>query len=243
MIFNLRITYRCNRRCSYCNIANFYGDGDLETILDYLDFLLKHDVEVGLYGGEALMYPHIDQILNKYPNVLNIITNGDFLEDERIELFKKIVISVHDDFDNSYFEKLAKYPKIEKYLIVYTNETYTHIMNMYNQLKPSFQKKIRLIPYKNKKKNNLFLDDEAKSKIKILNPAEYEKYNIDEEECLKNKQISNIDFVKNTITYCCVSHYREPLSKELVLAAINNQYKEFDFETQLLDCKMCTKKW
>jgi cyclic pyranopterin phosphate synthase len=87
----LSVTGQCNLRCSYCHAGSGNGNGTLLPPLKELFFLTRlvvetfHVVKVRLTGGEPLIRPDIDEIVEackKFPSVghVGVTTNGQLLE-------------------------------------------------------------------------------------------------------------------------------------------------------------------
>jgi len=66
---NIMVTEKCNLRCPYCFAEEFVNHNPkemtLEDFREALDFVLSDpdDRQVGLIGGEPLLYPHINEAL------------------------------------------------------------------------------------------------------------------------------------------------------------------------------------
>lgn len=81
---NVLLTSRCNLKCPYCFASDFVGsradDMSIESFIKILDFV-SPDREIGLIGGEPLIYDKIDTVLDILANDyrfsrVSIFTNG-----------------------------------------------------------------------------------------------------------------------------------------------------------------------
>jgi len=88
---NIMVTEVCNLRCPYCFADEFVNHSPKEmTVNDFreaLDFVLSDptDSQVGIIGGEPLLYPHIEEVLrialdDVRANPVMIYTNAVDLE-------------------------------------------------------------------------------------------------------------------------------------------------------------------
>jgi len=66
---NIMVTEKCNLRCPYCFAEEFVNhkpkEMSLEDFREALDFVLSDpvDQQVGIIGGEPLLYSHIDEVM------------------------------------------------------------------------------------------------------------------------------------------------------------------------------------
>ena len=85
---NIVLLGKCNLRCPYCFAHDFTqaqsADFKLENLPEVLDFVAP-DGEVGLIGGEPLIYKNIDTVLDALANDprfyrINLFTNGVYID-------------------------------------------------------------------------------------------------------------------------------------------------------------------
>ncbi len=95
---NIMLTNQCNLRCSYCFASDIISTPpnhiDLETYIEILDFIIKDNPNrgVGLIGGEPLLHPMFEQIIElteRRVDLSNVtlFTNGLNLE-KYLEIIK-----------------------------------------------------------------------------------------------------------------------------------------------------------
>ena len=93
-VINYHITNRCNYRCKHC-FARFdqreLSLDDAKKVIDAIEEYFKNaDIKnprVNLAGGEPLVYPYIDEVIDYIASKgikVSIITNGSYLSEERI---------------------------------------------------------------------------------------------------------------------------------------------------------------
>ncbi len=124
---NLDITWRCNYNCVGCIDGGVVGreeivkgtnlDMDWEVAQDLLDYAKRFRL-LGfiVQGGEPLLYPHIDDLLNTCANngfVLRLVTNGSQLiahTDALIRAFRvpKSLIRVSINTDDSHYQDFTR---------------------------------------------------------------------------------------------------------------------------------------
>jgi molybdenum cofactor biosynthesis enzyme MoaA len=98
------LTTRCTLRCKNCNAAipyhKTYNDIDTGVIMKSLRRIFEifdYVDELGLYGGEALLHPDIDEIIRECGNYsskfgfLRLMTNGTIIPKQAtLEELKKL---------------------------------------------------------------------------------------------------------------------------------------------------------
>lgn len=111
MIYELFITNKCNRKCSFCYIKQGNYLISKSQIDDFYDIVLKETngdyFQLNLFGGEPLLYIEtINYILNKFTNEncdIHLVTNGDYIDrlikNDNIEKLN-ITLSCYDIFEN-----------------------------------------------------------------------------------------------------------------------------------------------
>ena len=121
---NIMVNEACNLRCPYCFAEEFVNKAPKEmTLEDFrkaLDFVLsdKNDLQVGIIGGEPLLYSHIVEALNIAINdqrteLVTVYTNAvalDRLPDEILESKKfRMLINCNspEDMGEKTFEKMV----------------------------------------------------------------------------------------------------------------------------------------
>ncbi|MBO5212874.1 MAG: radical SAM protein [Clostridia bacterium] len=118
---NIVLTNRCNLKCPYCFASDFTSakgqDMSIDNFIKALDFSAP-DGEVGLIGGEPLIYENIDTVLDILKNDyrfrrINIYTNGvfidkhiHFLTDPRFHIL--INVNSSSDIGKSFYERTDK---------------------------------------------------------------------------------------------------------------------------------------
>jgi hypothetical protein len=122
---NIMVNENCNLRCPYCFAGEFVNKAPKEmTLEDFrtaLDFVLgdKSDRQVGIIGGEPLLYTHIDEALrmalsDRRSEIVMIYTNGvelDRLAPEILEAVKfRMLVNVNspEDMGEKAFEKMCE---------------------------------------------------------------------------------------------------------------------------------------
>jgi len=120
---NIMVTERCNLRCPYCFAEEFVNHKPKDMTIDdfrvALDFVLSDhsDRQVGIIGGEPLLYPHIDEALrialeDPRTDPVMIYTNAVELErlpDDILEHRKfRMLVNCNspDDMGEKAFEKM-----------------------------------------------------------------------------------------------------------------------------------------
>ncbi len=143
------ITSRCNLKCVHCfSATNAAVDMSLENLHSIFDQLEKMGVlEVRINGGEPLLHPSIDKILQmlepkRFRKV--ILTNGTLMSDEIARQLRKsdIIPTVslddsdaegHDLFrgvDGTFEKTLAGLKTLQKYRILYGINCCLHAKNL-----------------------------------------------------------------------------------------------------------------
>ena len=118
----LWITFRCNYRCSYCNIVTNFNFGDLagrdseKTADQWLEALDKLPPTMFYFaGGEPFLYRELPELINELPtkhSVIGIVSNGTAKIDVYRRLKKRIGlnISFHREFvdEDTFISKIAE---------------------------------------------------------------------------------------------------------------------------------------
>ena len=94
-IINFHITNNCNYRCAYC-FGKFCGQPDpslamAEKTVDNIALYFRQnhipDGRINLAGGEPLLYPHLDELIDcirSHGVTVSIVTNASLLTAERV---------------------------------------------------------------------------------------------------------------------------------------------------------------
>ena len=103
-IINFHITDKCNYHCQYCFAKFHQKDLSLEdtkrvidNIADFFKEKKVHAPRVNIAGGEPLLYPHLDAIIDHIHAkgiAVSIITNASALTVDRIDSWKGRVASI-----------------------------------------------------------------------------------------------------------------------------------------------------
>lgn len=111
-IINFHLTNSCNYRCTYC-FGKFPEKKELtleqacavvDNIYRYFKWNKITDGRINLAGGEPLLYPHIDELIdyiNAYGIKVSVITNGSLLSEERIKLWNDKVYCIALSLDSA----------------------------------------------------------------------------------------------------------------------------------------------
>ena len=106
----LWITFRCNYRCSYCNIVTNFNFGDLsgkeseKTVDQWLGALEKLPPTMFfIAGGEPFLYKELPELINGLPkkhSIIGIVSNGTAKIEEYRRIKKRIGINIsfHREF-------------------------------------------------------------------------------------------------------------------------------------------------
>lgn len=128
-------SFFCNFKCSYCinetykkNYSMALSPKALHNLMEYLPQLNKTHYNFSIAGGEALLYPHLDQFFSylgnhegyKNKSSCFIMTNGVLL-DKMIPYINNdnykttVCISFHDEqvTMDTYFDTLKRFPRPE----------------------------------------------------------------------------------------------------------------------------------
>ena len=118
------LTYRCEFRCSYCSDGNgvpYYRLTDKDVSAEHALAILKRirrysDILI-LTGGEPLLYPHIEQVLQYLPTLafkdIVFTTNGFRMHEHLDAIAKavtKLIVSI-DTMDSTKADALTGMPK------------------------------------------------------------------------------------------------------------------------------------
>lgn len=111
-VFNFHVTHICNYKCVYC-FCKFKEQihlslEDAYKVVDNIEryFLANYveDGRINLAGGEPLLYPHLDELIDyihqKHIQV-SIITNGSLLTVEKIENWRRKVSCIGISIDST----------------------------------------------------------------------------------------------------------------------------------------------
>lgn len=217
----------CNYKCSYCFVnktgAKFKKD-DFEL---FLNFLRNQDkkITLRLLGGEPLIIPEIDYILNELDKIENITTevvsNGYNLKNVKLPLKSRIEISIHNEYINQkYIDNLING------IIKQNCSKITIVLNLKNNMSNDILIKMKKVVDKLKPLNlnfnlNTIVGDEFDECLNMNYFLDYFELNgyKDFEETNFNYHLSNknvkfldvIDFFskrKNNFKYCiCYNAY------------------------------------
>lgn len=116
------ITFRCNYRCSYCNIVtnfNFATVSGRETEKSVEDWIAALDrLPPTLFyfaGGEPFLYPGFPELLNAIPakhSLVGVVSNGTVKTDVYRRIKKRIAINIsfHREFveEDAFVKKVAE---------------------------------------------------------------------------------------------------------------------------------------
>lgn len=85
----LAVTWRCNYRCTFCDLPDrAHGDPPLATLIQRLRLLRRRGVlAVGITGGEPLLHPQLFELLDEARALgllIHLNTNGSRLTLERV---------------------------------------------------------------------------------------------------------------------------------------------------------------
>jgi len=106
----LWITFRCNYRCSYCNIVTNYNFGDLagkeseKTVEQWLEALERLPPTMFfIAGGEPFLYKELPDLINRLPkkhSIIGIVSNGTAKIEEYRRIKKRIGVNIsfHREF-------------------------------------------------------------------------------------------------------------------------------------------------
>src|ERR1700687_655897 len=105
---------QCNLACTYCNeYDDFSKPVPLEEMKKRLDLLAEMGTSIiTISGGEALMHPELDEVirhLRKRGMIAGLITNGFFLNKERIERLNEAGLEhLQISIDNAVPDEVSK---------------------------------------------------------------------------------------------------------------------------------------
>jgi len=85
----LAVTWRCNYRCTFCDLPDrAHGDPPLATLVERLELLERRGaLAVGLTGGEPLLHPQLFEVVaaaRRFGLLVHLNTNGSRLAAERV---------------------------------------------------------------------------------------------------------------------------------------------------------------
>jgi MoaA/NifB/PqqE/SkfB family radical SAM enzyme len=116
----IKPTNVCNHSCRYCSYQNSYGQlgKDMnkqdqipfEKLSEIIDDCAEMGVKAVTFsgGGEPLLYPHLDKIIETAQVNIAVLTNGIFLKDRAAEVLSKKATWVRvsmDGWDNESYKK------------------------------------------------------------------------------------------------------------------------------------------
>ena len=97
------LTSRCNEGCKFCYRLDNYKELSLEDNLYILEKLNQLSIkEITFTGGEALLYPHILELMKKtheYGMKTKLITNGRMLSNDLIDRINGLLDELTLSFD------------------------------------------------------------------------------------------------------------------------------------------------
>lgn len=116
----IEITNKCNLNCSHCYGGFARKNKDFISMSD-IDKIISEAINLGIYefditGGEPLLFPELEQLLDKLYDsgmLVSIFTNLTIFSDEHLEIFKKYCVKkvitsidscykdIHDNFRGS----------------------------------------------------------------------------------------------------------------------------------------------
>lgn len=113
------ILYACNKKCPGCYAANLRADQEKIFIRprDIMDMCEKYKpAHINITGGEPMLSPYIFDIINLIDKstVVSMVTNGDLIGIEQLELLKKcglntIQLSYGSNYNMNRNELVAKW--------------------------------------------------------------------------------------------------------------------------------------
>jgi len=105
ILCNYYLTYRCNARCSFCDIWERPSPfASLDTVAENLTDLKKLGVKViDFTGGEPLLHPQIGEVLAmaKKKKLITTLTTNGILYPRKAEEIKGLVDMLHFSLDSS----------------------------------------------------------------------------------------------------------------------------------------------
>ncbi len=114
------ITNNCNIKCQGCFARNAMKDDSNISIKEYkkviTTFLKKGGKQINILGGEPLLYPYLNELLDinrKYKIKTTIYTNGYYLNKFRKGFFKNIKLRVSVYCKSSGTKSVKALPKTE----------------------------------------------------------------------------------------------------------------------------------
>lgn len=126
--FTIDPTNICNHDCDFCLNGNQRKSFAKELPIEYIEGVLKLSQEIGVKGikiaggGEPLMYPDIDGLLDllaKYDFDYALVTNGSMLhraDMEKLKIFKYINISA-ETFNPKMYKRIRKVDSVEQLIL------------------------------------------------------------------------------------------------------------------------------
>lgn len=123
LISKIKLTWRCNLRCEFCNVRVRSGDSEtapqLEAGIVKKSLLTLHDAgvrKVHLSGGEALLYNRLEELLEAATALgfqVNLTTNGTLINKETARLIinsriHAVNVSIDSDREKQHDEMRGK---------------------------------------------------------------------------------------------------------------------------------------
>lgn len=139
------MTRRCNLNCSFCylNLANYkteFSDLTYDATVDSVYKLMKKPLVrrmygVSLFGGEPLLNPNINQIVDaflEYKKVIYMTTNGLLLEShlELLQKIDRISVSVYQNTIDALYNILPKLTPKKPFALTFALTKTTLLQNV-----------------------------------------------------------------------------------------------------------------
>lgn len=119
------LTQRCNYDCVFCNHEGLYQSTTPQLTPDdivYLFTVCKNNLgwqTTSLTGGEPLVYPHFDQVVQGIAaenGIMTVISNGELLDKhlDAVALLNRVNISLHSLNEGKYHQLVRREQKLSK---------------------------------------------------------------------------------------------------------------------------------